>query len=518
MHKYIPTVTIEDIIFAMEENHRIVYKSAIKNAVKYATEKHKGVFRKSEEPYINHPLRVAYSIASWGLDSDAVVAAILHDVVEDCAGVTTETIANFFNLRVANLVDSVTSVDKAITDAENEERTKEYIDRVSDTKLIKCMNRTALLIKIADRLDNLSTIKCFRIEKQIKKARDTREILIPIAKVAGAYELIDDLESYCIKIEHRDRYQAIVKAYNGMLTQNETSINLFLNQFDSIVDAIRGLSNSSTSLQLLNKSKGSSLSNAIKGVEYKKRSVASLYRQAVSFSDVIPNSHSNDEVRTNESALLPFTSIGKDNTPSYDITLIINDNYVESREELDLNDLFFMFYDRFMLYNGVEICSVNFTTHGNSSFVLIKDEMGNLYRVFVRSEFDYLRYKLGDIIDGREEFNFTDIDEDDPKRTFNKKIKVYKRDGTAMYIDEGATVLDFAFAIHTDIGLHFKYAKIEGNPSELPAYTPLSNGDQVTIEHSAEIVPSITWFKYVKTNKATEKLIKEIAMLYHIPT
>lgn len=519
MYKFIPEISIDDIIRAMEEKHSVVYKSAIKKAANYAQEKHKDVFRKSGEPYIYHPLRVAFSIASWGLESEAVIAALLHDVVEDCEDVTTETITKTFNLRIANLVDSVTSVDKAITDAEKKKLTKADIDNMSDAKLIANMNRTALLIKIADRLDNLSTIACFPISQQIKKARDTREILIPIAARAGAFELIDELENLCIMIEHHDRYTSIAEAYNKILIHNVASTEMFLSIFKTLVESLSGISDNSLSKTILNESKGTGLSKAIKGIDYKKRSISSLYRQVVKESDNYRAMRvkAADSGASTNWVFPPVVSLDKGNTASYDITLIVSDDYVDTRENFDINDIFFLLYDKFMINNGVEICSVNYTTHGNSSFILIKDEMGNLYRVFVRSEFDYLRFKIGDIVDGMDEFNFR-VDEDNPKKSFVPKIKVYKRDGSAMYIEEGATVLDFAFAIHTDIGLHFQYANIDGDPSELPPYTPLSEGDLVYIKHSADVVPSIKWFKYVKTSNATEKLVKALSSIYNIPT
>lgn len=375
---------------------------------------------------------------------------------------------------------------------------------MSAAKLIKNMNRRALLIKIADRLDNLNTIECFDLEKQARKARDTREILIPIANEAGAFQLMDQLQNLCIKIEHRDRYNALSQAYNQILLINSNSMNLFLNNLVSLVNTLIGISKDSFSSSILEMNKGTGLSKAIKRVEYKKRSIASLYRQVVAASS---------DGRTVSADL-----IRKDNTASYDITLIINDDYMESRNDTDINDIFFQLYEDYLIYCGIEICSVGFTEHGNSSYILITDEMKNLYRVFVRSESDYARYRIGDIVDGMDEFNFKGVDEYDPKNTYTKKIKVFRRDGSPMYIEEGATVLDFAFAIHTEIGLHFDYAVVDGNPAKLGPYTRLNEGDLVIIYDSESVSPSLKWFKYVKTIKAIDKLVKKISEDYHIPT
>lgn len=519
-------ITIDDIINTMKAKHAVFYKNSIKKAAKYAEEMHKGVPRLSGEPYINHPIRVAYSVASWGLESEAVVAALLHDVVEDCEGVSTETISKMFSVRIANLVDSVTSVDSIISNAEKKKLTKSDIDRMSDTKLIKNMNRTALLIKIADRLDNLTTIGCFSIEKQVKKARDTREILIPLAEIAGAYQLIDELENLCVKIEHHDRFVAISEAYNKMLIHNSASTTIFLNSLSSLVDSLTGLSNDTLSNTIFNDNKGTVLGKAIKKVEYKKRSISSLYRQIIRKSDKIKMFNAlNIKEQEFTNKIIPdqfeqilLDDINIENTAIYDITLIINDEFVDAREAFDVNDIFFQFYDKYLINNGVRICSVCYTPHGKATYVLIMDKMDNLYRVFTRSESDYVRFKLGDIVDGMDEFNFKVIDEDDPRNTFNNKIKVFRRDGSAMYIDEGATVLDFAFAIHTEIGLHFNYAIIDGDPSQQPPYRRLSEGDLVIVYDSEEITPSLKWFKYVRTSKAIERLVKAISDIYGIST
>ena len=127
MYKEYMNVSAEDIIRAMEEKHSDVNKSGIKKACSFAAEKHKGQTRVSGEPYINHPKRVAYIVAKLGMDSDTVIASLLHDLVEDC-NVTIEEIASAFNQNVADLVESVTSVNAEITEAEKKRLTKTDID------------------------------------------------------------------------------------------------------------------------------------------------------------------------------------------------------------------------------------------------------------------------------------------------------------------------------------------------------------------------------------------------------
>ena len=115
-----------------------------------------------------------------------------------------------------------------------------------------------------------------------------------------------------------------------------------------------------------------------------------------------------------------------------------------------------------------------------------------------------MHYKLGHIIDTEDVTDFgTAID--------GKKIKVYRRDETAMYIEAGATFLDFAFAIHSEIGLHFNYATIDGSKTQRKPYEKINEGDIISVETDPTIEPNLHWFKYVKTGKAMDYLIKYLS-------
>ena len=105
-------------------------------------------------------------------------------------------------------------------------------------------------------------------------------------------------------------------------------------------------------------------------------------------------------------------------------------------------------------------------------------------------------------------FSISNVNEIEPRDTYNEMIKVFRRDGSAMDIDKGATVLDFAFYIHTDLGLHFDYALVDESKSKLPKNTRLSEGDLITIVANEKILPDITWFKHVNTSRAKHNLVK----------
>lgn len=134
--------------------------------------------------------------------------------------------------------------------------------------------------------------------------------------------------------------------------------------------------------------------------------------------------------------------------------------------------------------------------------------MDNLYRLFVRTEMEYQRFTYGNIVDADCSLALADINEIEPRDTYNEKIKVFRRDGSAMLIDKGATVLDFAFYIHSDLGYHIDYAMVDESKTQLPAYTRLNDGDTITVVANADISPDVTWFNYVKTSNAVHFLVR----------
>ena len=190
----------------------------------------------------------------------------------------------------------------------------------------------------------------------------------------------------------------------------------------------------------------------------------------------------------------------------YDLVLIVSDK-LTSEFTLTPEDVFFKYYEAALAKKGFYLLDYRETTHKNSHYFLLADDMENRFRFFVRTEQEYQRFLLGNIMDEENSLNIPDVSENDPRGNNGEKIKVFKKDGAAMFIDKGATVLDFAFAIHTDLGFHFKHATIDESKTPRPAYTVLSAGDTVTIESDEKISPSLSWFKYAKTSRAVNSLV-----------
>ena len=197
----------------------------------------------------------------------------------------------------------------------------------------------------------------------------------------------------------------------------------------------------------------------------------------------------------------------------HDLFLIVSNDLEEEGTPVRPHDLFFKYYDLALSGQGLSIVDYRRTTHKDAAYFLLADETDNMYRLFIRTKDEFDRYVYGNILDNRVFFPGV-VNEIDPRDTYRPRIKVFCADGAAMLIDQGATVLDFAFHVHTDLGLHFKYAQLNGNSTQLPAYTRLNDGDTVVITEDKDAVPSFTWFKYIRTSRATDRLVRYFHRIY----
>ena len=168
--------TIEDIINKMKKNNRRTDTKLILKAYNYAKDKHKDQLRRSGEPYIVHPVQVAYILADLGLDDHSICAALLHDVVED-TDVTHQDLINEFGLEIAEMVDGVTKLSKlnyeSVEEAQVENYRKMFLAMGKDIRVI--------MIKLSDRLHNMRTLKYLSRDRQIANAKETMDLYAPLA-------------------------------------------------------------------------------------------------------------------------------------------------------------------------------------------------------------------------------------------------------------------------------------------------------------------------------------------------
>ncbi len=198
--------TIEDIISLVKQKKRWADTKIILKAYNYAKENHGSQCRKSGEPYIIHPLQVAYILADIGLDESTICAALLHDVVEDTE-VTHEDLVRDFGEEIANMVAGVTKLGELRYQASTEERQVENY-----RKMFLAMGKDirVIIIKLADRLHNLRTLKYLRRDRQIANAKETMELYAPLANRLGIYSLKWELEDLAFKYLYPEEYRELV--------------------------------------------------------------------------------------------------------------------------------------------------------------------------------------------------------------------------------------------------------------------------------------------------------------------
>ena len=202
--------TIEDIISLVKQKKRFADTKLIMKAYNYAKEKHGDQLRKSGEPYIIHPVQVAYILADIGLDEATICAALLHDVVED-TDTTHEDLVRVFGEEIAEMVAGVTKLGELKYPVSTEERQVENY-----RKMFLAMGKDirVIIIKLADRLHNLRTLKYLRRDRQIANAKETMELYAPLANRLGIYSLKWELEDLAFKYLYPEEYRELVEGIN----------------------------------------------------------------------------------------------------------------------------------------------------------------------------------------------------------------------------------------------------------------------------------------------------------------
>ena len=475
--KYQLYETIKDVLSIYRSKHKTGDEEEIRRAFEFASEVHADMKRGTGEPFINHPLRVAKLVAEWGFEGDVIMAALLHDTVEEC-GVPINEIKTRFNQNVASLIRSIVRMsDKDFVDKPS----KAQMRLISDEKLKKEMQEKALYVKIAERIDNLSTLSGIGKDAGMLMAKHTRLIVIPMVRLEHAYHFVDMLEDLCFQAEHPALYEDLTARYEDLLSVNRNTLSDSLNTLRSIFDPRQKCDDPDLE----------SYHDYIVDFKNDKRSCISIYRQI---------SHDAGNFTEEWRDLL-----SKENIPLYDLTLIVSDELSEEKTAYQPNDIFCKHFERALAGRGFYLLRHGYTTYHDADYFLIADEMDNLYRLFVRTEKDYMLYSYGDILEKDSTLFLSE--KKSAREDTADKIKVFRKDGSAIYIDKGATVLDFAFLIHSDLGLHFEYALMNESETRHDKHTRLSDGDWVTIVASKSVEPNPSWFKSAKTTHAVNSLV-----------
>src|SRR5690349_1316229 len=444
----------------------------IQSAYEFSEAAHEGQFRRTGEPYISHPIEVAKILTQWHLDSQALTAALLHDVMEDTAVTKTE-ISDKFGRMVAGLVDGVSKLDKI------EFESQEQAQAENCRKMFLAMARDVrvILIKLADRLHNMRTLDVMQPKKRARIARETLEIYAPIANRLGLNQLYSELEELSFQHLYPNRYRVLKKALESQRGNRREVV-------EKILEAVK---------DRLAEAKIDAI------VTGREKNLYSIYKKMqdknLSFSKV--------------QDIYAFRVIVKDTPACYLALGALHSLYKPIPGK-------FKDYIAIAKANGYQsLHTTLFGPFGSPIEIQIRtQEMHRIAEAGVASHWLYkstdaqlseLQRKthqwLQSLLDMQSESaDSVEFLEHLKVDLFPDEVYVFTPKGKIMALPHGATCVDFAYSVHTDIGNRCVAAKI--NYELVPLRSELKNGDRVEIITAAHAKPNPAWLNYVVTAKA----------------
>ncbi|HWK61138.1 MAG TPA: bifunctional (p)ppGpp synthetase/guanosine-3',5'-bis(diphosphate) 3'-pyrophosphohydrolase [Eoetvoesiella sp.] len=448
----------------------------VKEAYRFADQAHLGQFRASGEPYISHPIAVTEICAGWKLDADSLMAALLHDVIED-QGIPKQELAEKFSADVAEIVDGLSKLDRL------EFATKAEQQAESFRKMLLAMARDVrvILIKLADRLHNMRTLNAVNPEKRRRVARETLDIYSPIAHRLGLNALFRELQDLCFQAIYPNRYRVLHKALMAARGNRREVLS-------KITEAVK-------------------IALPAAGIEAevngREKSLYSIYtkmtEQKKSFSDVLDIYGFRVIVHTLPECYLALGTLHQLYRPVpgkfKDYIAIPKLNGYQSLHTTLVGPygtpVEFQFRTREMDHVAEE---------GVASHWLYKEDdvtLNNLQKrthQWLQSLLD-IQSQTGD---SGEFLEHVKVD------LFPDAVYVFTPQGKIISLPRGATPVDFAYTIHTDIGNQAIASKINGEFS--PLRTELRSGDSIEIITSPASRPSAQWLNYVRTGRARSEI------------
>ena len=454
-------------------------KKLIRKAFDIAVDAHKDQRRKSGEAYIFHPIAVAKIVASEiGLGATSIAAALMHDVVEDTP-VTIEDIEHMFNPKVAQLVDGLTKISKVITDQEISMQAENF------RKMLLTLNDDVrvILIKIADRLHNMQTMESMADYKQAKIASETLYIYAPLAHRLGLYNIKTQLEDLGLKYTEPDVFNDIVSKIKETKQEQDAYISDISEVLKNSLDAegvkhlMRGRPKSIYSIRRKMKAQSVSFDEV-----YDKFALRIIYK-----------------AKPNEEKFL-----------AWKIYSIVTDHYRPSPSRLR---------DWISSPKSTGYEALHITVMGpKGRWVEIQIRSERMDEVAEKGYAAHYKYKnvaseehgletwlnlLKEALENPSS-NAVDFVEDFKLNLYAKEIYVFTPKGEIKSLPKGATSLDFAFSIHSEIGIRTRGTRVNGKL--VPLNYVLNSGDQVEIITSPNQKPSAHWLDYVTTSRAKNKI------------
>jgi guanosine-3',5'-bis(diphosphate) 3'-pyrophosphohydrolase len=488
-----------DEIDTLEENKNIVVQyrkllrhakpilkegdsALIRKAFNLAMDAHKGMRRKSGEPYILHPIAVAQiAVEEIGLGTTSIIASLLHDVVEDTE-IEIEDIRREFGPKVAKIIDGLTKISGVFdkTMSQQAENFRKMLLTLSDDLRV-------ILIKLADRLHNMRTLDSMARDKQLKIASETIYLYSPLAHRLGLYAIKTELEDLYLKYSEPVTYREIA----NKLAQNKAARNKFIREFIAPLE------------QELNKHK---INYVIKG---RPKSIFSIWNKMRQNNVDFEQIYDLFAIR-----IIVDTELENEKAVCWQVYSIVTDHYRPNPDRLrdwistPRSNGYESLHSTVMSKTGQwvevqirtlrmdEIAEKGYAAHWKYKENTDKDSKGERgLELWINKVRDLLQ---------RNDLSAVDFVDEFKSNLFTDEVFAFSPKGDLKVLPAGSTALDFAFEIHTHIGAHCLGAKV--NQKLVPLSYVLNNGDQIEIITSSKQKPTEDWLKFVVTTKAKSKI------------
>ena len=456
----------------------------IEKAYQFANKCHEGQFRKSGEPYVVHVIEVANTLALLHTSPKTIAAGFLHDTVEDCQGVTNETIQEMFGEEISQIVDAVTKIGNIKFQDEREylasNHRKLFIAMAKDIRVI--------LVKLADRLHNMRTLEYMKPEKQKKIANETLSVYAPIAHRLGISEIKNELEDLSFKYLYNEKYNEIKNLVAQRESERNQQVDMMITDIKIIMDTYH------IPYRIFGRSKH----------------FYSIYKKMVTknkrFEEILD--------------LLAIRIVTDTETRCYEILGYIHATYRPIP-------------GRFKDYIAMPKANMYQSLHTT----IVEPEHGNIFEIQIRTEEmdaiaergvaahwkykenrnyapEYEQKEIEDKLSWFRDFSMmTDEESEDPleymnvlqKDIFEANVYCLTPRGKVIALPSGSCPIDFAYRIHTEVGNKTVGAKVNG--AIVPLNTSLKTGDVVDIlTNNNSVGPSADWIKIVKSGHARNKI------------
>ncbi|WP_405569199.1 RelA/SpoT family protein [Winogradskyella sp. Asnod2-B02-A] len=455
-------------------------KKLIRHAFDVAVDAHKDQRRKSGEAYIFHPIAVAKIVAQEiGMDATSIAAALLHDVVEDNPDYTIDDMEQLFGETVARIVDGLTKISSLKKDMDVSLQAENF------RKMLLTLNDDVrvIIIKIADRLHNMQTMDSMRPDKQVKIASETLYIYAPLAHRIGLYNIKTELEDLGLKYTEPEVYNDILEK----IQDSKEDQDAYIKAFSKVID------DSLTT---------EGLHYEIKG---RPKSIFSIRRkmvkQGVSFDEV----YDKFAVR-----IIYKSDLANEKFLAWKIYSIVTDHFTPN--PIRLRD--WISSPKSTGYEALHITVVG----PKSRWVEVQIRSERMNEIAEKGYAAHYKYKNNDAKEDNldlwinrlqealenHEADAVDFVEQFKLNLYSKEIFVFSPKGDLKSLPKGATPLDFAFSIHTEVGMRTRGAKVNGKL--MPLSHELQSGDRVEIMTSENAKPNANWLDYATTARARSKI------------